>query len=303
MSNVLLLLVFCFSVFTHPVFITPAFAKDNLEAKFKYKCASEHLIVYGSPNSARSVDNYLEAFLTFLDANFYKVPSNLKLSVFVFPTRSEFDSYVRTNLGINDSIFGVYIGSSKFLTYADSGLGTMSHEFMHAIFDVTGAKLDHWAREGVPAFFEKMFGYKEKGKVDFVTGFHNPWRITAIQNRLSKLTLKEIIKDKESGDQSEERLVAIFLYKQGKLKKFLELSKTGNKGNFDTCLEAAFGQKAEKLEPLWKAYTASINRQRRAIAKIPGSRFYQSKAAFDKFMSGDGKILSTFTQTSNQDMH
>ncbi|MDX2105011.1 MAG: hypothetical protein SFY67_01285 [Candidatus Melainabacteria bacterium] len=176
-----------------------------------------------------------------------------------------------------------------FYTSSETGLGTLSHEFMHAVFHYTNAKLDPWAHEGLPAFFEKMYGYCEKGQVYFITGFQNPWRIKALGQNLKNLSLEEIVNS--SKNQNELRLVSVFLYKKGYLKRFLDISRTGNKGNFNTCFEAAFGRDIRSLEPVWKEYLKDIVAKHSLINQIPGSQFFSSKAKFDSFMQDNGEVL------------
>lgn len=269
---------------------SPASAQDKtgLEQKFE----TRHLTIYARDKSAlKKIGTYLEWFIVYLDKNWYQVPSSMKIKVFAFPNDNEFNSYIRDNLEVKTKLMGLY-KDGCFYTSVDTGLGTLSHEFMHAVFHYTHAKLDPWAHEGAPAFFEKMFGYYHQGNVHFITGFQNPWRIREISSVLKNLRLAQIVESSES--QSEQRLVAVFLYKLGYWKRFLDISRTGNKGMYKTCLEAACSKSIESLEPLWQKYISDIVAREKDINKIPGSRFYPSKAAYDEFMADEGKILKTF---------
>lgn len=237
------------------------------------------------------VGTYLEWFILYLDKTWYQVPSSMQIKVYVFPTEPEFNAYIQENFDYKGKLMGFY-NNGCFYTSAQTGLGTLSHEFMHAVFHYTHAKLDPWAFEGIPAFFEKMYGYVDRGNAYFITGFQNPWRIREISSNLKHLTLEEIINN--SKDQSEQRLVAVFLYKQGYLKKFLDLSRTGSKGTYGTCLEAAFCRNIESLEPYWRKYLSEIIAKEKDINLIPGSQFFATKAEYDEFMTARGKILKDF---------
>ena len=274
----------------------PGSAYGPLEKQFKDRLETPHLSVFfNHREEAREAAIFLEWWLHYINANYYRVPSKMKLKVFVFDSEVDLNDFARKVFGHKDGIRGTYSAANKaFYTSRQTGLGTFSHEMMHALFHLTNVEPDRWSDEGVPAFFEKMFGYHTKTDAYFLLGFPNPWRIERLGANLPSLSLEDTVNHPKENNTHAERLVALFLYKNGRLRTYLDLVRSGDKRGYKTYFEAAFGRSVHSLEPYWKLFIQDLYARRTRIMEIPVSKFFNNKAEFDEFMKTDGKVLKEF---------
>ncbi len=124
---------------------------------------------------ARFADGYINC----INRDFFKADFDYPIRVFVLEDRSRFEKFVHRELRVpGPAGFGIYVYSKKLLaTYEDSGLGTFTHETMHALVEKDLAHRPAWADEGIPTFFEKFYGYWKNDELVLFWGFQNPWRI------------------------------------------------------------------------------------------------------------------------------
>ena len=99
--------------------------------------------------------------------------------------------------------------------------------------------------------------------------------------RLLTVNLADIIH--RSHDQSEQRLVSVYLYRGGKWKTFLDLIGGGDKRGYGTYVEAAFGLRLSELEHDWSTYVKDAYAKRNQIYQLPASRLFPSKQEFLEF--------------------
>ena len=93
--------------------------------------------------------------------------------------------------------------------------------------------------------------------------------------------------------ESEQRLVSIFLWEQGKFKQFLDFIKRREKNGFDSYFEAAMGMPIERVIPLWQDYLARIAARRSEIVRLPLSATLPNEEAFHKFAASYGISVSS----------
>jgi hypothetical protein len=252
---------------------------------FSSKIESKYF-VFHSDLPRQDVQRHVEfsnLFLDVVDRDFVKLRKLKRIDAVVLPDRSSMQRFLAQRLRRNEPpLYGIYIAEHHlFVTYDDSGLGTFTHEIMHP---VVGTELPHapsWAWEGIPTFFEKFYGYKEGNRLYLKWGYQNPWRIRVLGERLPTVSLPDIIN--RSRDQSEQRLVSIFLYRHGKWKTFLDLINGGEKRGYATYIEAAFGQRLSDLEPQWRSYLQDTYARRNQLYRLPTSRYFSSKQEFLEF--------------------
>ncbi len=84
---------------------------------------------------ARFADGYINC----INHDFFKADFDYPIRVFVLEDRSRFEKFVHRELRVpGPAGFGIYVYSKKLLaTYEDSGLGTFTHETMHALVEKT----------------------------------------------------------------------------------------------------------------------------------------------------------------------
>jgi len=231
-----------------------------------------------------------DAFVDLVDRDFVPVRLERRLDVIVLPDRSAFHRYLREVLGIDLTAMGIYLPAlGVFATYEDSGLGTFTHEIMHAIVDRSLSDCPPWAFEGVPAFFEKFLGYWDGDRLIVQWGYQNPWRLQALGDELQRLDLARIVAagrpSPGATSTSEQRLVTVFLWQHGRLERFLRLVAARDRAGFASYFEAAMQRPLAEIIPLWQAYLADLLANRAAALRVPPSTVYADRAAFEKALA------------------
>lgn len=257
--------------------------------------ASEHFLYhYNAVDEmyAKQLLSLSEGFLSFIKDNYFTPSFEYPLTALVFSSKNDFRRYLKSKLGIsNPPNFGIYIGEHKlFATFRGSGIGTFTHEIMHPLVESNLPDRPEWAKEGIPSFFEKFFGYWEGGRLQLQLGYQNPWRIRRLGDEITNLDLKKIVTLKRRNyakyGNSELRMVSVFIDRQGLLEKYLTLVKNSDKKGYRLYIEAAFEKPIEDIIPLWKIYLDDVNKNKANIYKIPGSAILRSKAEFES-LTGD----------------
>jgi hypothetical protein len=145
--------------------------------------------------------------------------------------------------------------------------------------------------EGIPTFFEKFYGYWKDGELVAYWGYQNPWRIQQLGNNLAQLDLKRVIADPEQTGassaverrESSWRMVSVFLWQQGRFKRFLNLIAKHDKAGYPTYFEAAMEMPIEKILPLWQNYLDDAADHRPEISILPASRIFDNQTGFESF--------------------
>jgi hypothetical protein len=185
--------------------------------------------------------------------------------------------------------FGVYVYAYKFFaTYEDSGMGTFAHEILHPLVERNLKDRPQWAMEGIPTFFEKFYGYWKDDELVVYWGYQNPWRIQQLGTNLTQLDLKEMIADTHNFNWQEKnesscRMASVFLWSQGRFKRFLSLIATHNKAGYPTYFEAAMQMPVEKILPLWQSYLNDVAARRTKVLLLPPSTIFETESAFQNF--------------------
>ncbi|MBX9694306.1 MAG: tetratricopeptide repeat protein [Cyanobacteria bacterium] len=257
----------------------------KLEKRFSQKITRPGFVLCTdlSPDSARSLADNIEGFLKYIDQNLCKVKFDSDVHLFVWNNPEKFRQFARAN-NRTTALYGWYSPSyNAVFSYSNSGFGTLTHELMRKVVESIPF-MDEWAKEGIPSLFEKIFGYREGDQLRLALGAQNPWRIEALSKRLKKLDLRSIIAEQWPAlTVSEERLAAIFLLKNGFLRRYLELSENGEIGDYATIFEATFEKRVDELVPEWQSYLNHIHQAEPTIRKLPISTIFKSKEEFDRF--------------------
>jgi hypothetical protein len=216
----------------------------------------------------------------------------------VLKDRSAFQTFLINEVGIkNPPNFGIYLHQiSSFVTYEGSGNGTFAHEIMHPLIRENLPHTPKWAEEGIPSIFEKCFGYYNNNELVLNLGFQNPWRINELGENILNLDLEQIVLGRYDYGTSEKRMVSIFLYTHGMLKKYINLIKNNKKNGYNTFLEAAFNLQMYEIEPLWTQYLKDVYNSRSTIQMIPASEVFETKEEFNKFMEDNNLKQDSYRQ-------
>ena len=78
-------------------------------------------------------------------------------------------------------------------------------------------------------------------------------------------------------------MVSVFLWEQGRFRRFLKLIAANDKGGYPSYFEAAMELPLEKIMPLWQDYLLDVERQRAAILTLPTSTVSDTEREFRSF--------------------
>jgi len=285
-------------IFTLLLLPTVLWSQDFI-GQFPYHKKTEYFDFYYRRESPKipEIARFADGFVRLVNRDFFKADFDYPIRVLVFEDRPQFQQFLIQQLHIADPPgFGVYVFRYKFFaTYEDSGLGTFAHEILHPLVERNLKDRPLWAMEGIPTFFEKFYGYWKDGELTAYWGYQNPWRIQQLGNNLAQLDLKEVIADpKETGassaverSESSWRMVSVFLWQQGRLKRFLNLIAARDKAGYPTYFEAAMEMPAKKILPLWQNYLNDAAAHRAKILLLPASKIFDDQAGFESFVKAN----------------
>jgi hypothetical protein len=275
-----------------PVIVLP----QNFLEQFTYRKQTAFFDFRFKSNSPQDGDiaRFADGFVKLVNRGFFNANFDYPIRVLVLPDRAQFKELLVHQFQIDDPPnFGIYVPSFKlFATYQDSGIGTFAHEILHPLVERNLNDRPLWTKEGIPTFFEKFYAYWKHDELIVFWGFQNPWRIAQIGTNLTQLNLRAIISDPEPStkfsaverDESNLRMASVFLWNQGRFKRFLNLIVTHNKAGFPSYFEAAMEMPIERIQPLWQSYLNDVADQRANILRLPVSTICNDEAAFQKFV-------------------
>lgn len=243
-----------------------------------------------NPERIKAIARFADGFIKVVNRDFFKADYDYPIRVLVLEDRATFQNFLRQQFGLSDPPgFGIFLYQHNlFATYEDSGLGTFAHEIIHPLVERNLKHRPVWAVEGVPAFFEKFYGYWQNDDLVLNWGYQNPWRIAGLGTNLVRLNLKEILSTTETPGryhESDRRLVSVFLWEQGKFKPFLQLIKMGEKNGYDSSFEAAMGMPLDRIMPLWQSYLNKVVARKSQMLRLPLSTVLPGEQAFEKFVA------------------
>jgi hypothetical protein len=280
----------------------PNAGSENFEARFPFHQQTTYFdfrLQSESPQNARTI-RLSDNFVDIVKRDFFNADRGYPIRVFICQDEGKFVRFMHRDLEIQDpSDFGIYLFSKKLLaTYEDSGLGTFAHEALHPLVEENLPQRPAWAVEGVPTFFEKFYGYWNGGQLVLYWGFQNPWRMRELGPELTQLDLKRIVSENGRPEQSESklRMAAMFLWEQGKLRRFLRLVAANNRLGYATYFEAAMGMSMGKITPIWQSYLENIERNRAEMLSLPPSTVLRNEAEFQAFVKTHSISLKQIKQ-------
>lgn len=275
---------------------------ENFEARFPFHQQTTYFdfrLQSESPQNAKTI-RLSDNFVDIVKRDFFNADRGYPIRVFICQDEGKFVQFMHRDLEIHDpSDFGIYLFSRKLLaTYEDSGLGTFAHEALHPLVEENLPYRPAWAVEGVPTFFEKFYGYWNGGQLVLYWGFQNPWRIRELEPELTQLDLKRIVSEDGKPEQSESklRMAAVFLWEQGRLRRFLRLVAANNRLGYPTYFEAAMGVSMGEIAPIWQSYLESIEQNRAEMLPLPPSTVLRDEAEFQVFVKTHSISLNQIRQ-------
>jgi hypothetical protein len=252
---------------------------------YKYK----YITVYTnqSESEAQNLIQFIIAFKNYFSKNYFSVP-DADLTVYLYNNPSEFDSNQQC-----ESDFGCYYYNQQLIiTFTDSGTGTYAHELVHHFDHLVIKNSPDWFVEGLPTFFEKLFGYyDDNGEAKLLLGFSNPWREGELVNllddgNLQKPTLQQVAQHKSL--KHIERLLSLYLYQRGWLQKYAQkVASSTTKDNDAKLIVEVSGKSLTQLEADWSNWydqiLANALNPDSTLDLIPDSFVLPNKKAWDEW--------------------
>jgi len=245
------------------------------------------------PEKIKAIARFADGFIQIVNRDFFKADFDYPIRVLVLEDRESFQRFLRQQFGVTDPPnFGIFLFRyNLFATYEESGLGTFAHEIMHPLVERNLKDRPIWAIEGIPTFFEKFYGHWQDDTLVVHWGYENPWRIDMLGTNLTRLDLRRIASTTQTPGEyreSDRRLVSMFLWKQHKFKRFLELIQKEQKKGYDSYLEAAMEMPMDRIAPLWQEFLNSVADQRNDILHLPPSAILPDASAYQEFVTAYG---------------
>jgi hypothetical protein len=276
--------------------LSPMVGAQDFIGKFPYHKKTEYFDFYYLRESPKmsEITRFADGFVKLVNRDFFKADFDYPIRVLVFINQAQFKQFAIQRLHMaNPPGFGFYNYDFKFFaTYEDSGLGTFSHEILHPLVERNLKERPPWAMEGIPTFFEKFYGYWKSNQLEVCWGYQNPWRIQQLGYNLSELDLKEIVNDSHGFDWQEQnesscRMVSVFLWQQGRFKRFMNLIAAHDKAGYPTYFEAAMKMPLEKILPFWQAYLNDVVTHRLKNLSLPLSQIFENESTFEGFVKAN----------------
>jgi tetratricopeptide (TPR) repeat protein len=278
-------------------------SSDKVFNGFTTIIAGDHFVCY-SDLSKEKLERYsaiVEGFANYTSGNLCPLQGEYPALLFILHDKGSEQRFLRDRMEFNRGVHGVFLsGRNSVVTYDGAGTGVLLHEVMHKFLYNTKPH-DNWADEGVASFFEKSYGYLYKTgesspqSLSLLTGFPDSGSQFWLWLTHKTLKLSQIVTDAKYADpdhEDEQRMVALFLNKNDKLKQFLTLTFKGDPGKYKYYIEAAFNKPLSELNPLFDAYVAELNKSRDEIIKLPPAEILKDKESFERFLK-DHKISPT----------
>jgi hypothetical protein len=271
--------------------------------QFPYRKQTEYFDFRSKRDSPQitEIARFADGFIKLVNRDFFKADFDYPIRVLVLEDRARFREFLVGELHVdNPPSFGIYFYKFKlFATYEDSGLGTFTHEILHPLVERNLKDRPLWAIEGIPTFFEKFYGYWKDDEPVVYWGFQNPWRVDQLGTNLTQIDVKGFTANLDpktqfnyvEKEESTWRIGAVFLWQQGRFKRFLKLIADHNMAGYSSYFEAAMEMPVAKIVPLWQSYLNDVESRRTKIMLLPGSRIFNAEPAFQSFVNANGISL------------
>ena len=241
------------------------------------------------PERIQSIARFADAFIDIANRDFFKAEFDYPIRVLVTEDSARHRALVSQQFGVADPTMGIFLYQHNLLaTYEESGLGTFAHEIMHPLVERNLNRRHSY-------FLRKILRLLARRRASCQLGISK-----SLENKRARREFgaarfaRNSRHDRGSRRrESEQRLVSIFLWEQGKFKQFLDFIKRREKNGFDSYFEAAMGMRIEWVIPLWQDYLARIAARRSEIVRLPLSATLPNEEAFHKFAASYGISVSS----------
>ncbi|MBX9688896.1 MAG: tetratricopeptide repeat protein [Candidatus Obscuribacterales bacterium] len=257
-----------------------------LDGLFSHRLATKHFLFLSNLPEARILfyAKFAEGFLNVVDSEYIRIKDAPITRIYLVANHKDFTDFVFHHFPEQHEARAAFFHGPNAIVFGDEdGIGVLAHEIMHKLIYENMPYIDKWASEGIPAFFEQIYGYWENEKLVLKLGLLNPLRIAGLSKELKSLSLKDALNTADV-TQHEGRvgMVSMFLNHSSKFKAYLELARLNGKGKYENLVEAVFGQSLSELEKPWSEYMQSVEGQKDIVLRLLSCQIFPSKADFDE---------------------
>jgi tetratricopeptide (TPR) repeat protein len=275
----------------------------------------DHFILYGtiSQPTLKRYAALAEAFYHFIDSTLFRLEGDYPAGVFLFRDKYEARKFLQQRLNFQKHVLGAFLSERNLIVcYQDDDIGVFLHELSHKFF-FSIKNLEYWAEEGIPASFEKAYGYYQRDNttasdtlflrygypelpefkfdprlfLQSIPGlrshFANPPKPPALS------AIVKLSPHTNADYQTLQRFIACFLIDNKLLPQYLALTVSKNKKGYSSYVEAAFNQSFAKLDKRFEIWVSPYykrgSKERNYINSLPASEIFETKIQYDKIYS------------------
>lgn len=267
---------------------SPETPPDEIDKSFRNRFATKHFLVMSDESQQRVIyyAQFAEAFRTFVDRNLIKMSDGPQMRVYLFTNREKLSDFAYTHQLSRipyDSFY--WTTRDTILIHGRQSVAPLALWIVNKAITLGLPNAEPWAHSGIPDLFMKFYGYFDGPTIVANYGYQTCSAEHALLSDLAALKLSNIVamKDPKPLDPRA-RLLAVFLQVNQKLPEYLLRVHTGDKGKFETFVEAAFGATLAELEPKWNSYLCRTARNIKEWGYLPASEIFESKSGLTKFM-------------------
>ncbi len=254
---------------------------DNL---FKNKVATKHFVFLSNLPEQKLLyyAQFAEGFLDVIDSQFVKLKDAPLTRVYLVSNHHEFLDFVFHHFPGEHEARAAYFHGPNAIVFGDEdGIGVLSHEIMHKVVTENLPHADKWAVEGIPVYFEQLYGYYDQDKkLVLKLGLQSPIRMNNLADVIS-CNLSDTLSTADiTAHEGRVGMVSMFLDQSNKFKPYLELSKLNGKGAYSYMVEAVYGKSIPELEPLWSEFLKNLAKEKTKVDLLLSPRIFATKADY-----------------------
>jgi hypothetical protein len=243
----------------------------------------------------KEISDFSDGVVNLVDRDFFKASYDYPIRVLVLENLPQYQVFVARYFGLIEgrtAAANAWAPHKLFVTYVDAGVGTFAAEIAGTLAESNLNDRPGWAVGGVPAFFDNFYGYWTNGQLIAYWGYQNPARLRQIGTNLLNIDLKEILATPTPStndnwvdtNEAKERMVSVFLWEQGRFKRFLKLIATRDKAGYPSYFEAAMEMPVDQILPLWQGYLHDVASDYSDIMTMPPTTICPDQASFQDFV-------------------
>jgi hypothetical protein len=201
-----------------------------------------------------------------LEAEYFKLRPQKLIEIWLFKNERSFRKGAKKFFGDEpDTPYGYYSSEHEAMVMnIGPGAGTLVHEVVHPYMEANFPRVPSWFNEGLASLYERPTEHK-----GHIWGLPN-WRLPNLKKQIADKTLPPMTRllgttrdefyDAAFDAYAYARYLLLYLQDHGKLTEFYRAFVADDKDlTGQTALEAVLGEKLDRFEPRWRAWTIALS--------------------------------------------